>query len=112
MKNYEIIFNANSPYWNTDPEYNRVFLTAQQNYWNHYLQSRGVVFLNQILESLGLPLLSVGQLVGWTTKSNVDFGIPPREECNASIILTLNIEGEVYQEIDRLREGSNAAPQG
>jgi hypothetical protein len=46
-------------------EYNWLFLKAQQNYANDLLNARGYIFLNDVLNILGLPPTPIGQLIGW-----------------------------------------------
>lgn len=61
-----------------NPEYNRIFLQAQQSYFNGMLQSQGYVFLNEVYKALGLPETRAGQVVGWQLGRGdnfVDFGI-------------------------------------
>lgn len=48
-----------------DPRANRFMLETQQSYWNEQLRAKGHVFLNQVLESLGIDPVPEGQLVGW-----------------------------------------------
>lgn len=103
-------FNAN---WTKDPEQNRYFLQAQQNYWNHRLHAYGYVFLNEVYESLGMERSQIGQLVGWritddgTGDGYIDFGL--YEETNNarfinnlewSALLDFNVDrGVIYDKI-------------
>lgn len=79
---YARVFDDGSTKWDSDPDYNRFFLTQMQNYANDYLIQNGYLFLNQVYEWLGLTKTLAGQQVGWIydPKSGkgdnyVDFGI-------------------------------------
>lgn len=99
-------FNAN---WKRDAEYNRIFLTAQQNYLNQRLEARGHVFLNEVYDCLGMDHSTPGAVVGWVWDGDgdnyIDFGIyeahnedfvAGREQ---SIWLDFNVDGVIYDKI-------------
>lgn len=106
---YARFFDETSPNWSKTPEYNLMFLRAQQEYANHRLQSRGYLFLNEVLEALGLPWSQMGQMVGWKLDSEngdgfVDFGIYDiADECNRAfvngvehtVLLDFNVDGPI-----------------
>lgn len=113
---YSRFFDESSPSWNKEPEYNLIFLKAQQNYWNDKLKARGHVFLNEIYEELGLQHSKAGAIVGWVwnpddpTRDNfIDFGIfndrqVARDFVNGfegSVLLDFNVDGVIYDLIDR-----------
>jgi hypothetical protein len=95
-----------------NPEYNMIFLRAQQNYANQMLQARGHVFLNEVYDMLGIPRTGAGAVVGWvhgkgTGDDYIDFGIfddktnervrdfvNGREE---AILLDFNVDGVIYE---------------
>lgn len=96
-----------------NPEYNKIFLQAQQSYFNNLLQSRGHVFLNEVYDALDIPRSQAGQVVGWVISKDgdnfVDFGIfdnvanpNVRDFVNGreqSILLDFNVDGVVYDKI-------------
>jgi hypothetical protein len=99
---FTAVFDASSPYWHADPDYNRVFLQAQQNYFNHLLNARGHVFLNEIHDGLGLNRTSKGQIVGWLSKdtsNHIDFNVEYDDHTSA-VILTFNVQGAIFEEIE------------
>ena len=109
MSPYSRFFDEYSPSWQKNPELNKVFLLAQQNYANHLLRARGHVFLNEVYDMLGLERCSAGQMVGWviseTGDNFIDFGM--FEVRNAdfvnnverSILLDFNVDGVIYDKI-------------
>lgn len=79
---YARYFDENCAHWDSDPEYNLVFLRAQQQYANDLLRTKGHLFLNEVYDMLGIPRTKAGQVVGWyydeknpTGDNYVDFGI-------------------------------------
>ena len=78
---YAAFFDAASPKWMKDPEYNFKFLRDMQCLWNDRLHTRGVVLLNEVLASLGIRRTAAGARVGWYDGPDsegdrmIDFGI-------------------------------------
>lgn len=79
---YAKFFDEASPCWEKDPEYNLMFLRAQQAYANDLLKANGHLFLNEVYDMLGIPRTKAGQIVGWVYNEKnpigdnfVDFGI-------------------------------------
>ena len=107
---YARFFDEVSPNWTKDAEYNRLFVQAQQNYFNHLLHSRGHVFLNEVYDLLGMERSKEGAVVGWVYDpygqnegdNFIDFGIFEvynRDFVNGnerSILLDFNVDGVIY----------------
>lgn len=108
---YARFFDEGSSSWNKDPQYNFIFLQAQQNYWNDKLKARGHVFLNEVYDELGLQHSKEGAVVGWVwnpddpTRDNfIDFGVfndtkKARDFVlgfEGSILLDFNVDGMIY----------------
>lgn len=99
--------------WVANPEYNRIFLQAQQNYANEKLQAQGHLFLNEVYDMLDIPRTGAGAVVGWVFGKGgddyVDFGIfdPDSNERvidfvngrEGSILLDFNVDGVVWDKI-------------
>lgn len=97
--------------WEKNPEYNLMFIRAQQQYANDLLRSRGHLFLNEVYDTLGMPRTRAGQIVGWVYDTAnphgdnyVDFGIfdTHRKSTKAFIdgyervvILDFNVDGPI-----------------
>jgi len=82
LSDYTFFFDESNPYWEKDGNYNRMFLLAQQQYANDKLRANGYLFLNDVLDDLGIPRTKAGQIVGWIYDPDnpngdnyVDFGI-------------------------------------
>lgn len=109
---YARFFDEASPYWQKDPEYNMVFLKAQQQYANDLLRARGRLFLNDVYEMLGIDKTKAGQIVGWVYDEEnpngdnfVDFGIYDMSKervrafvngYEANILLDFNVDGNIW----------------
>ena len=100
-----------TPQWHAVPEYNALFLKAQQNAANDFLKSRGHIFLNDVYDMLGFSRTSDGAVVGWVNDGNgdqfVDFGlwdsfeayshnIDEEGRLNRTLILDFNVDGVIY----------------
>ena len=78
VSQYAKYFNETSKNHMSTPEYNLVFLRAQQQYANDILQSRGHIFLSEIYDMLGIKRTQESIIVGWVKgvgDNFVDFGI-------------------------------------
>ena len=81
MNKYSRIFEeCTTRHWDPDPDYNRSDLILKQNHFNQMLHSKRYVFLNDVYETLGFPITSYGQDMGWIIDSEtpdacVDFGL-------------------------------------
>lgn len=107
---YARFFDQLCENWKANPEYNRIFLQAQQNYANDMLRARGHVFLNEVYDMLGIERTGAGAVVGWVWGKGGDdyisFGIfddanndRVRDFVNGrenSILLDFNVDGVIY----------------
>ena len=109
---YARFFDEASPYWQSDPEYNLVFLKAQQQYANDLLRAKGRLFLNDVYDMLGIEKTKAGQIVGWVYDpvnpngdNFVDFGIYDMSKervrafvngYEANILLDFNVDGNIW----------------
>lgn len=108
---YARYFDEASSYWQKNPEYNLMFLRAQQAHANDLLKSRGYLFLNEVYRMLDIPETKAGQIVGWVYDAKnpvgdnyVDFGIYElsnqrnRDFVNGYervILLDFNVDGNI-----------------
>lgn len=112
---YAVLFDECNCNWQRQPEYNLMFLKAQQQMANDRLRTRGFLTLNEVLESLGFEASSAGLVVGWVYKKDndsgddfVDFGIDEDRENvrdfingdEASVWLDFNVQGSIMNLID------------
>ena len=105
---YAVYFDEKSPNYEPNYDYNMMFVKSQQAYANDRLQTKGCLFLNDVYDSLGLPLTKAGQIVGWTKDGPdgyVNFRIQEveRETADGShepvILLDFNVEGNVWDKM-------------
>lgn len=110
---YAKFFDQNNVNWSPQPEYNLLFLRANQNYANEKLQSQGYILLNDVYDGLGMDRTKEGCVVGWVKGSKdgddyVDFGVFDTKANDRfydfvvgdeGIWLDFNVDGVVYDKI-------------
>ena len=109
---YARFFDSANRNWSKTPEFNMMFLKAQQNAANDMLLARGHVFLNEVYDMLGIPRSQAGAVVGWILDKDhdnfIDFGIfninseAARAFVNGdedTILLDFNVDGLIYDKI-------------
>lgn len=112
VSQYARFFDESCREWCSTPEYNRMFLQSQQNYFNNALIAKGHLFLNEVYEALGMPHSPAGAVVGWILSKDgnnfVDFGLfdgnrdKVRDFINGnepSILLDFNVDGVIWDKI-------------
>ena len=105
---YTFCFDETSSCWVRDAERNKFFLMRQQDYANEKLRSKGYLFLNEVLDMVGIQRTRAGQHVGWMLDGNgdgfIDFGIADitveanRNFMNClekSVWLNFNVDGDI-----------------
>jgi hypothetical protein len=106
---YAKCFDETNPNYQKSAEMNRVFLQANQNYFNLRLQAHGHVFLNDVYDALGFERTSAGAVCGWILNgegdSYVDFKLFEPESAKfvngaeRAIWVDFNVDGIVYDKI-------------
>jgi hypothetical protein len=108
QSDYAVYFDSKSRNYETNPDYNRMFLKAQQAFANDKLQTRGHLFLNEVLDDLDLPRTPAGQIVGWTKDGPdgyVNFRIVEVERKTEdgrhepTLLLDFNVEGNIWEKM-------------
>lgn len=108
QSDYAVYFDGKSRNYETNPDYNRMFLKAQQAFANDKLQTRGHLFLNEVLDDLDLPRTPAGQIVGWTKDGPdgyVNFRIVEVERetedgrHEPALLLDFNVEGNIWEKM-------------
>lgn len=108
QSDYAVYFDSKSRNYETNPDYNRMFLKAQQAFANDKLQTRGHLFLNEVLDDLDLPRTPAGQIVGWTKDGPdgyVNFRILEVERetedgrHEPALLLDFNVEGDIWSQM-------------
>jgi hypothetical protein len=101
--------------WKGNRHDNLRFIWLQQKFANDKLHRKGYLFLNDVYETLGLPVCDYGQVVGWVAKDPktgndgyVDFGIFDHHSdevklylggINEEILLDFNVDGLVADKL-------------
>lgn len=112
---YTFCFDETATGWVRDAESNKFFLMRQQDYANEKLKARGYLFLNEVLDMVGIQRCRAGQAVGWIYDEKnpigdnyVDFGIlnihsePSRNFMNGleySTWLEFNVDGDILHHL-------------
>lgn len=110
---YAKFFDEHNVNWNPNPEYNLLFLRANQNWANHKLNSQGHILLNDVYDALGMERTKEGCVVGWVKNSKsgdnyVDFGVFDTKANDKfydfvvgdeGLWLDFNVDGVVYDKI-------------
>lgn len=108
QSDYAVYFDSKSRNYETNPDYNRMFIKAQQAFANDKLQTRGHLFLNEVLDDLDLPRTPAGQIVGWTKDGPdgyVNFRIAEVERetedgrHEPALLLDFNVEGNIWEKM-------------
>lgn len=108
QSDYAVYYDSKSRNYETNPDYNRMFLKAQQAFANDKLQTRGHLFLNEVLDDLDLPRTPAGQIVGWTKDGPdgyVNFRIVEVERetedgrHEPALLLDFNVEGNIWEKM-------------
>lgn len=115
MSPYTFCFDESSTAWVRDAEANKFFLLRQQDYANEKLKVKGHMFLNEVLDMVGIRRCRAGQTVGWVYDEKnpigdnyIDFGIfDIRCEANRnfvnglekSIWLNFNVDGDILSNL-------------
>ena len=108
QSDYAVYFDSKSRNYETNPDYNRMFLKAQQAFANDKLQTRGHLFLNEVLDDLDLPRTPAGQIVGWTKDGPdgyVNFRLVEVERetedgrHEPALLLDFNVEGNIWEKM-------------
>lgn len=60
--------------WDTNENFNLMFLRGHQDYFNDLLRINKIVFLNDVYKTLGFPPTKAGQMVGWVLNNDDPVG--------------------------------------
>lgn len=112
MSPYAALYDEKSHHFTLEPGMNSVILGIKQSHMNDKLRSKGHLFLNEVLDELGLPRTKAGQMAGWvwrreteekTGDNYVSFGIYDNEpglvdqfmDGNNPLWLDFNVDGSI-----------------
>jgi Family of unknown function (DUF6353) len=86
---YAVVFDQTNKNWRNRNDYNLLFLKHVEMWADDRLNSRGILFLNEVYDELGMEWTTAGQNVGWkldgkwkATKGDgfVSFGLPAEDD--------------------------------
>lgn len=108
---FKFRFDRYSTVWNPHHCSNETILMSELNWCNNLLQIQGYLFLNDVLDRLGIPRTKAGQILGWRTNGDgdgyVDFGVVDcatltgaRYDDNA-FELNFNVDGDILTDFPR-----------
>lgn len=108
---FKFRFDKYSTVWNPHHCSNETILMSELNWCNNLLQIQGYLFLNDVLDRLGIPRTKAGQILGWRTNGDgdgyVDFGVVDcatltgaRYDDNA-FELNFNVDGDILTDFPR-----------
>ena len=107
---YKFRFDKYSPCWETNKECNLYFINGVENWANDLLRLQGYIFLNDVLDRLGLPRTKAGQIVGWVLNGEgdgyVDFGVIDCETLenvnynDNAFDLNFNVDGDILSKFN------------
>ena len=100
-----------NPNWESNIEYNLMFIKSMENYANDLLKVKKRLFLNEVYEMLGIPATKAGQIVGWVYNPDdesidnyVDFGpyssaisFDDADKFDREILLDFNVDGNIWE---------------
>ena len=92
---------ASSKYWSSDPDMNAIFVRQVRNHVNDELRKRGHVFLNEVLDLLGMPRTRQGQLAGWRAGSYIELWEGDYPIASLDIPLKFNVENNILDAIEQ-----------
>jgi len=101
---YLFDFGPNNWYWEGNPDTNMFYVTRFEQIYNEKLRAHGVVFLNDVLKSLGIPVTKAGAVTGWvydkgTGDDYISFGIKDLQASHGYIQLEFNVDGVILDYI-------------
>lgn len=105
---YSFLFDEFSKMYRKGDSDNRDFLMVAESYFNDLLRMRGYVFLNEVLNHLGIEPVPSGQIVGWVWETvegdqHIDFGLYEVYNANflkgweRSVMLDFNVDGPILE---------------
>lgn len=103
-------FTKSNPYWDSDPEYVRLFLKNRQDDANDKLRNHGYLVINDVFQALGFTTTKAGMISGWIKNGKkgdgyVEFDVTkvkiPNEfgKLEDAFAIDFNIDGVIYNDL-------------
>lgn len=101
MKEVTMKFDEKSRHFSQHHDVNMYFVKTIFNYMSDRFKARGFLFLNDMLEELGLPRTSEGQLIGWIDlEEKKPWWEMETSTENDDIVLKFFTDGVMYDKIE------------
>lgn len=85
------VFDQTCTAWSSTQEYNHLFVKHTMNFMQDKLRAQGYLFVNDVLDALGIPRTPEGQLLGWNNFGKMmDFSFTSDSE--SGIIVLKNVQ--------------------
>lgn len=108
---FKFRFDKYSTVWNPHHCSNETILMSELNWCNNLLQIQGYLFLNDVLDRLGIPRTKAGQILGWRTDGDgdgyIDFGVVDCATLTGAAYddnafeLNFNVDGDILTDFPR-----------
>ena len=108
---FKFRFDKYSTVWNPHHCSNETILMSELNWCNNLLQIQGYLFLNDVLDRLGIPRTKAGQILGWRTDGRgdgfIDFGVVDCATLTGAAYddnafeLNFNVDGDILTDFPR-----------
>lgn len=95
---HEFEFNYDNDNWSVTREYNAMFIRAVIDTFRNKLRANQYVFLNEVLQALGISRIPEGQLEGWD-RTDEQFELDYKENENGSLTINIKTAGEIWRDI-------------
>lgn len=111
---HKLFDEATSRYYEKDIDMMKFFLYGQERLANERLSQDGFLFLNDVLDALGLEKTQAGQVVGWrydhkegeSGDGHVSFGLnfdllySENPQCDAAVEMDFNVDGPIIDTLE------------
>lgn len=100
-KTFLFVFGKNTSRFFLDKrQYDAVFIKTTLNHFQDKLKAHGVVFLNEVLDALGLQRTAAGQIFGWSSDVSDKISYTVRELDDGTFRLSFGPQGNMLDKLN------------